>query len=67
MNPTATVRLACRKCERKGRYRKADLIVKYGASQNLTDMLQLIAQCEKDGKYADWCGAYYVDLAQCAS
>lgn len=37
--PTALVRIECRKCVRKGRYRKGDLIVKYGASQNLADRL----------------------------
>lgn len=62
--PTAMVRIACRKCPRKGQYQKGNLILKYGASQNLPDMLAKIANCERHGKYDDWCGAYYLDQVE---
>jgi hypothetical protein len=58
--PAAMVRIACRKCPRYGQYRKGNLIVKFGASQNLPSMLQLIAKCERASKFQG-CGAYYLD------
>jgi len=62
--PSAMVKIACRKCPRTGQHRKGNLILKFGASQNLPSMLNLIAQCERYGKYDDWCGAYYVDQVE---
>jgi hypothetical protein len=62
--PAKMVRIGCRKCPRKGQYKKGNLIVKYGASQNLPSMLNLIAKCERHGNFSDWCGAYYVDQVE---
>jgi hypothetical protein len=59
--PAAMVRIACSKCPRKGQYLKGNLIVKYGADQRLPDLLKLIAQCDRHGKYDGWCGAHYLD------
>jgi hypothetical protein len=40
------VRLACTKCERRGQYRKATLIERYGPDKNLIDLrLELAAGC----------------------
>ena len=61
--PTALVKVACKKCARQGQYRKGDLILRYGASTVLPDVLAEIAKCDRHGKYADWCGAYYAELA----
>ena len=62
--PTVLVKIACKKCSRSGQYRKGDLIVEYGASQNLPNMLNLIAKCERHGNYSDWCGAYILDQVE---
>jgi len=37
------VRLACTKCDRRGQYRKATLIERYGPDQNTVDLLALIS------------------------
>jgi hypothetical protein len=40
------VRLACTKCERRGQYRKATLIERYGADANIVDLrLELAEGC----------------------
>jgi hypothetical protein len=61
--PTAMVRLACTRCERRGQFRLDTLIAKYGAETTLPDLRPLIAQCEREGKLGAACGIYYVDLA----
>jgi hypothetical protein len=32
------IRLACRKCSRRGQYRKTTLIERYGPDQNMVDL-----------------------------
>jgi hypothetical protein len=44
--PLKMVRLACTRCDRKGQYKKANLIVEYGASTPLPKLLTLIAKCD---------------------
>jgi hypothetical protein len=64
-HPGDMVRLACTKCERRGQYRKATLIERYGADANMVDMrLILAAGCPKieAGKVMDLCGVIYPDL-----
>lgn len=61
--PTDMVRLACTRCPRKGQYRKAALIVRYGKDVTLPTLRTLIAQCEHEEKIGTACGVYYVDLA----
>jgi hypothetical protein len=47
-HPTDIVRLACTKCDRRGQYRKATLIERYGADANLVDLrLILAADCPR--------------------
>jgi hypothetical protein len=42
------VRLACTKCERRGQYRKATLIERYGPDKNMVDLRpELAAGCPK--------------------
>jgi hypothetical protein len=60
--PTDMVRLACTRCPRKGQYRKAALMVRYGKDITLPNLRTLLAQCEREGKVGDACGVYYVDL-----
>jgi hypothetical protein len=35
---TSTLRFACTKCARRGRYHKATLIERYGSTQNMVDL-----------------------------
>ena len=64
--PYVVVRVACRRCTRKGSYRLARLAAKYGAEIPMTELLAHLA-----GDCAIWdtrhpgtprCGAYFVDL-----
>jgi hypothetical protein len=62
--PFDMVRLACTKCDRRGQYRKATLIERYGADANMVDLrLKLAAGCPKiaANKIMDLCGVYYPD------
>jgi hypothetical protein len=41
-------RLACTKCDRRGQYRKATLIERYGPDKNMVDLrLELAEGCPK--------------------
>jgi hypothetical protein len=42
-HPTNMVRLACTKCERRGQYRKATLLERYGPDQNTVDLRLILA------------------------
>lgn len=64
--PYVCVRLACRRCSRRGSYRLARLADKYGAEIRMADLLAHLA-----GDCALWsprhpaidrCGAYFADL-----
>jgi hypothetical protein len=61
--PLNMVELACDKCGRHGRLRKARLIEQYGPDIPLPDLRVAIAKCERAGKMSDGCGVYYVALA----
>jgi len=62
--PTAMVRLACDRCDRRGQYRKDRLIAEHGADVVLPDLRhKLAAGCPYVGHRATPCGVYYVDLA----
>ncbi len=63
-HPAHMVRLACTKCERRGRFRKATLIERYGADKNMVDLrLELAAGCPKiaANQIMDMCGVFYPD------
>jgi hypothetical protein len=62
--PGDVVRLACRKCDRAGQYRKAALIKRYGGHRKLPDLRVEIAHCPKMGSMSDGCGVYFVELAR---
>lgn len=61
--PGDMVRLACRRCDRRGQYRRAGLIDRFGADIRLPDLRGQIAECPRLGKLGDACGVYFVDLA----
>jgi hypothetical protein len=60
------VRLACRRCSRKGSYSLARLAEKHGAEVRLMDLLgNLAGDCamwEPRHPIMDRCGAYFADL-----
>jgi hypothetical protein len=57
-HPTDMVRLACAKCERRGQYRKATLIERYGPDANMVDLrLVLASGCAKIAAGKDVDGA----------
>ena len=62
--PGDVVRLACRKCDRAGQYRKAALMTRYGANMKLPDLRVEVARCPKMGSMSDGCGVYFVELAR---
>lgn len=61
--PGDVVRLACRKCDRAGQYRRAALLKRYG-NMKLPDLRVEIARCSKIGSMSDGCGVYFVELAR---
>jgi hypothetical protein len=64
--PGKLVRIACRRCDRRGRYWRTTLIAIYGAEAPLPSVLAFLAHdCPKRrGIGNDACGAYYPDLAE---
>jgi hypothetical protein len=59
------LRVACRKCDRAGRYSVAKLVERYGADAGLPDFKDRItADCPLCAKPAVWnlCGAHFPDL-----
>lgn len=63
--PSDTVRVACRKCGRVGLYRRSTLIARYGRHISLPDLqMRIIAHCPRIGLSGDYCGAYFVELAE---
>ena len=58
--PDTMVRIACRKCDRHGQYRRSSLVALYGSAVPLPDLLgQLAHNCPKRGAIGnDTCRAY---------
>ena len=61
--PGDVVRLACRKCDRAGQYRKAALMKRLG-NMKMLDLRVEIARCPTIGSMVDVCGAYFVEIAR---
>jgi hypothetical protein len=64
--PFDMVRLACTRCQRRGQYRKATLIDRFGPDIVGPDLLTKIANCTGGITSGQWsaCGIYYLDLAK---
>jgi hypothetical protein len=63
--PFDMVRLSCTKCARRGQYRKATLIERFGPNYGLVSMrLDLAEGCPKiaENRISDLCGVVYPDL-----
>jgi hypothetical protein len=60
----AMLDVGCRKCDRRGRYKVANLIAKYGADAKLPDLrFTLAADCPRTKEFAiDKCGVNYPNL-----
>jgi hypothetical protein len=61
----AMLEVGCRKCDRRGRYRVANLISKYGADASLPELrFALAADCPRSKAFSlyDECGVYYPNL-----
>jgi hypothetical protein len=62
--PYVVVRVACRHCPRRGRYRVAVLAERYGADSAIEDVLKAVSSsCRaRTGERGMTCGAYFPDL-----
>jgi hypothetical protein len=60
--PFDMIELACEKCGRHGKLRKARVIEQYGRDIGLAHLREKLAQCELMGRMYDPCGAYFVGL-----
>ena len=65
--PWVTVRISCRLCSRRGRYRLVRLAAIYGPEMLLFRLLaDLASDCpwwdERPGNHRPRCGAYFIDL-----
>jgi hypothetical protein len=57
------MRLACRRCERRGRYRVDGFLEEHGPDIALPDLRpKLAVGCALVGHRSTSCGVYYVDL-----
>lgn len=63
--PHELVRIACRKCDRRGQYRRAALIKRFGSDRAMPDLLRDVAAgCPKMVDFGtDRCAAHYPDLS----
>ena len=65
--PYVTVRIACSRCSRQGRYKLARLADKYGSEMTMPHLLELLSgDCAKrEGRVNiyDRCGAFFPDLS----
>lgn len=64
--PSETITLTCDACGRKGRYRKATLVQRYGPNAGLVNILNDLAkdcpQAVRDVQGISRCGARYGEL-----
>ncbi len=61
--PFDWIELACEKCGRHGKLRKARLMEQYGPDIQVAELrAELAKSCERLGSMQDPCGAYYVGL-----
>lgn len=62
--PGDVVAIACRFCERRGVYKRANLIARYG-DIGLPELLTILAaDCPRNGNMSHPCSPYFPDLAR---
>jgi hypothetical protein len=54
-------RIACRKCDRRGSYRRDTLAARYGGGAALDDVIGRLAACPYRGDLANPCGVVYLE------
>ena len=61
--PSATILVACSKCDWKAAYGRAELIASHGAEYPLPSLLNELAKpgCSRLGNQWDHCGVHYVE------
>lgn len=57
--PGDVFRIACDRCDCKGRYRRPSLVDQFGAGAALPDVLAGLANCPKARNVSDRCGAHF--------
>ncbi len=63
--PFDWIELACEKCARRGRLRKARLVEQYGGDYGVAHLREtLIKDCPRFGNWNDPCRAHYVGLVE---
>ena len=64
--PDPMIRVACRKCDRRGQYRRSSLVALCGPTAPLPDVLaQRAHDCPRRGAIGnEACGAYFPDLVE---
>lgn len=61
--PADHVTVRCDRCNRMGRYRRRTLIERYGHDAAMPDVLNAVADCERNaGLSTDRCKAYFEEL-----
>ena len=53
------IRFICDQCGRKGQFRKATLVGKYGPDIVMPDLLNKVADCSKHDPMRGGCGVHY--------
>ena len=61
--PADAITIRCDRCDRMGRYKRRTLIERYGTNVAMPDVLNAVADCEKNaGLWTDRCKAYFEEL-----
>ena len=60
--PLDLVRISCSKCGRRGQYRRATLLDRYGPDMTMPELLGELAQCPRRGNWSDPCQVIFPDL-----
>jgi hypothetical protein len=59
--PLPMVKLACSKCERRGRYQTAKLIERFGPELMMRSLAFRLFDCARRENFSDYCGYYFPD------
>ena len=60
--PLDMIRISCAKCGRRGRYRRATLIERFGPDMALPELWHVLAQCPRRNNASDPCMVVFPDL-----
>ena len=54
---------SCAKCGRRGQYRRASLLDRYGPDMTMPELRHVLAQCSRRNNASDPCMVIFPDLA----